>query len=71
MATHGPKPKGDRRQFTLSFPKEDFELYQARAAAQGIPVGDYLAAVCATAHGRDEPDYVRQWPNNQPDLISS
>lgn len=72
MATRGPKPKGKRRQFTVSFPQDDFELYQARAAARGLPMGDYIAAICATAHGRDEPEYVQQpWPYNQPDLISA
>lgn len=67
----GPRPKGKRAQFSVMFPEDDLALYRKQAADKGIPVGDYIAAVCATAHGRDEPDYVHRWPTNQPDLVNS
>lgn len=73
----GPKPKGKRKQFTVSFPVEDFALYEAKARERGIPIGDYIAATCAVAHDRDEPEYIRrgwpykQEPDRQPDLLSA
>lgn len=72
MAKKGPKSRGLRRQFTLMFPQADFDLYADRAREQGIAVGDYIAAACARAHGRPEPEYVRtKRVQDQPDLISA
>lgn len=70
----GPKPKGVRKQFSVSFPAEDLELYKKRADELGMPAGDYIAAACAREHGRPEPEWVkRRWPYNddQPELLSA
>lgn len=73
----GPKPKGERKQFTVSFPVDDLALYKALADEQGLATGDYIAAVVARAHGREEPKWVKRgWPytdepDNQPQLLSA
>lgn len=65
----GPVPKGNREAFTGRYPAEHLDLYKARALAAGLPLGDYLATVLATAHGLDEPDYVHR-NRNQPQLLT-
>ena len=66
----GPKPKGDRAPFTGRFPAAHLDIYRARAAAAGMPLGDYLSVVLATAHGLDEPAYVHRNNRNQPELLT-
>ena len=65
----GPQPKGDREPFTGRYPREHLAIYKARAAAAGLPLGDYLATVLASAHGLDEPEYLSRNPN-QPKLLT-
>ena len=65
----GPAPKGRREAFTGRYPSEHLDLYKARAASAGLPLGDYLATVLATAHGLNEPDYVHR-NRNQPELLT-
>lgn len=68
-STPGPRPKGDREPFTGRYPREHLAIYKARAAAAGLPLGDYLARVLASAHGLDEPEYITRNPN-QPELLT-
>lgn len=64
----GPKPKGKRTPFIGRYPDDHLAVYKARAAAEGIPLGDYLARVMAEAHGLDEPSYLNR-SRNQPELL--
>lgn len=69
MAKPGPVPKGDREPFTARYPTDHLAIYKARAVAAGLPVGDYLAAMLASAHGLEEPSYLHRNPN-QPTLLT-
>jgi len=66
----GPKPKGKRTAITSRYPDDHLALYKARAVAEGIPLGDYLARVLAAAHGLDEPSYLHR-NANQPVLLET
>lgn len=54
----GPIPKTGRSQFTVRMPSEHLEHYKREAERQGLPIGDYLAAMLAATHGLPEPDYL-------------
>ena len=66
----GPKPKGKRTQFVGRYPDDHLAVYKARAMAEGIPLGDYLARVMAQAHGLDEPPYLHR-SRSQPELLET
>ena len=66
----GPKPKGKRTAITSRYPDDHLALYKARAVAEGMPLGDYLARVLAEAHGLDEPSYLHR-SSNQPVLLET
>ena len=68
-ARRGPVPKGRREVFTGRYPADHLDLYKARAAAAGLPLGDYLASVLASAHGLAEPEYLHR-SRNQPELLT-
>lgn len=56
MAGHRPGPDPtyqEVRQVSLRTERAHVELYQRRAAAAGLPLNQYLAAVLAAAHGID------------------
>jgi hypothetical protein len=55
--------------FTGRYPAEHLELYRHRAAAVGLPLGDYLAGILASAHGLDEPEYLHR-NRDQPELLT-
>lgn len=62
----GPRRKGVRRQFTIRVPEEQFAVYEAAAlAADGLDVGDYIAARLAEAHDLPVPSYIGRWPREQ------
>lgn len=65
----GRPAKGDREAATGRFPRAHLDTYKARAAAAGLPLGDYLALVMAQAHGLDEPAYLTKNPD-QPQLLT-
>lgn len=65
----GPEPKGQRRQFTLRVPVEQFEIYEREAASEGASLGDYLVAALARGHDLPEPTYVTQWPGKGEDML--
>lgn len=66
----GTKPKVRSSRFVGRYPDDHLALYKARAAAKGIPLGDYLGLVMAAAHGLDEPSYIHRNPN-QPELLDT
>lgn len=66
----GPKPKGKRTPFVGRYPDDHLAVYKALAAAEGIPLGDYLARVMAAAHGLDEPSYLHRTPSH-PELFKA
>lgn len=65
----GPKPKGKRTAFTVRYPDDHLAIYKHRAAAAGVPLGDYLAAKMASAEGLDEPEYLQR-NRHQPALLT-
>lgn len=63
----GPDPKGLRGQFTGRAPTDHLERYREEAQKAGLPLGDYLAATLALAHGLAVPDYISR-PKAQEEL---
>lgn len=49
-------------------PRDHREIYEAEAAAAGMPLGDYVAVQLALAHELEEPAYVRGKDSGQPEL---
>lgn len=54
----GRPPKGDRYPHTVRFPREHLAVYQRRAAAAGLALGDYVAREMALRHGLDLPPHL-------------
>lgn len=64
-ARRGRRPKGDRAQILARVPKNHRELYEQRAAEEGLPLGDYVALVMAQAHELKEPEYIHRDQNQE------
>lgn len=55
----GGKPaRGPRRQLTVRVPVQHAEIYERRAAEEGLELGGYLAAELARANGLPVPEWV-------------
>lgn len=61
----GPQPKGDRAAFTVRAPSAHMSAYRELAAAEGIPLGDYLARELARRHGLPDPGYLTRANRDQ------
>ncbi len=67
----GPRPKGERKAFTVRTPAEHHRLFEDAYKALGYAsLSDYVAALLAEHHGLAVPPYVhRPGPlHQQPEL---
>lgn len=61
----GAPARGPRRQLTVRVPVQHAEIYERRAAEEGLELGGYLAAELARANGLPVPEWVH--PQQAPD----